>query len=818
MNQYTDKTSEEKARRMLSVIPCGKFNYTEWTGIGMALHHEGLPCSLWEEWSKTDPRRYHPGECEKKWKSFGNGQNKITIATLYYYAIAYGFKDDKADRKQANAPKSSTALNYNPVKDNKEYLTTIFEPDDYVAYVMEAYKDDDGKWKPKEGACRRTQKEILDSLDKHPDDLSATFGKPNKYAGPWVCINAVDGTGRKDKNITAYRYSLVENDDLPLEEQLAKLTDLQLPIKLLVYSGGKSFHALVPIFAKDKEEYDRKVKRLYDLLAQNGYNVDVQNKNCGRLSRFPGFRRNGRWQYIVDRDLGMKSFDEWEAYITGRMKETPGEPTKVEQTSEAEVKAAALRIQAIKAGKIFEITDQECGELIGQIFPDCRYNTTAKQWYFDDGKRWALDAEGMHIEQRATVFSKALYYYSIFLLNDDISDNDVIAFRNACSSLSKRAKRIAAIQDARKVRHFSSEELDANTAFLNCRNGVLNLSTFEFIPHDPTLMLSKITGCKYDPAADGSAWSRFLLQVMQDNAENIRFLQTYVGYMLSGEPNEDCLLILYGATTRNGKGTFCETLMRMFGDYGKSIRPESLAVKKYKDGSAASDDIARLAGVRFVNCSEPAKGMHLDEALVKSLTGGDTITARHLNERFFEFKPQFAIVMNVNYLPKVTDPTLFSSGRVMVLPFERHFSEAEQDKRLKSRLQQSENLSAVLNWAIDGLKFYRSNGLILPESVRTATREYADESDKIKRFFADEMEEAPGINSKVSEVYDRFVSWCHGSGMYTDSKQSFLQMLRTRQLWMKTGTVNGSTAFNVIPGYKLTTFHTVTENLPEEWQ
>lgn len=86
----------------------------------------------------------------------------------------------------------------------------------------------------------------------------------------------------------------------------------------------------------------------------------------------------------------------------------------------------------------------------------------------------------------------------------------------------------------------------------------------------------------------------------------------------------------------------------MMGDYAANARPETLAKKKYVNGSAPNEDIARLAGVRFVNTSEPPKNMELDSSLVKSLTGRDTITARRLNEGSFEFTPQFKLFFNTN--------------------------------------------------------------------------------------------------------------------------------------------------------------------------
>lgn len=487
---------------------------------------------------------------------------------------------------------------------------------------------------------------------------------------------------------------------------------------------------------------------------------------------------------------------------------------EIDHVTEAEVQTIARKILEIEEGKIFPIEDLKCGELIGKLFEDCRYNVTAKSWYWYDGKRWIQDFEGMHIEHAAAVFAEALIYYSKFYVNTDIYHNDMPSFQKDCGSLSKRARRVAAIQDAREIRWFTSDMLDRDKALFNCQNGVLNLDTFEFTPHKPELLLSKIAGCDYNPGSQRKDFLKFVNEIMQNDDDKVRFLQLFTGYVLGGSTKEECFLILFGATTRNGKGTFCETLMRMFGDYGSSIRPESLAVKRNKDGSSPSEDIARLAGVRFLNCSEPAKGLHLDEALVKSLTGGDKITARHLFERSFEFYPQFTIMMNVNYLPLITDTTLFTSGRVLVLPFERHFEEDEQDKGLKLRLQESDNLSAVLNWALEGLKRYKTEGLRKPNCVNKATKEYAEDSDKIKRFFADELIERKGTNVSANDVYQRFTLWCRASGYFAESKQTFFQLLRTRGLLNKTGTVDRKTVKNVISGYILTVNKYIT-NRPD---
>lgn len=176
--------------------------------------------------------------------------------------------------------------------------------------------------------------------------------------------------------------------------------------------------------------------------------------------------------------------------------------------------------------------------------------------------------------------------------------------------------------------------------------------------------------------------------------------------------------------------------MHMMGDYGKTARPDTIALKQNPDGRGPTEDVARLAGARFVNIPEPPKNMVLSAALVKTMTGGDTVTARFLNENSFQYRPQFKLFINTNHLPSVTDTTLFSSGRVKIIPFERHFSEQERDEGLKDFFMEPGRLSAILNWCLDGLWLLRETGFQMPDSVREATEDYRQGSDKTGRFIA----------------------------------------------------------------------------------
>ena len=328
---------------MLQHIPCRSLNYQEWLNVGMALHQEGLPCSLWDDWSRDD-NRYHPGECERKWGTFGNGETRVTMGTVWQMARdygwdpvsnvkVYGFDDmitvdgDPVDtsgwhhEETQQLPPPPATVGYNAAKDITDYLSLVFEPEEKVSYVINAYQDDDGKWKPVGSNNSRTAKQLIESIKKHPDDISDTFGTTNPDAGVWICFNPMDGEGRSNKNVSAYRYALVESDTQDIETQYAILQDLKLPIKVLVHSGGKSLHAIVNIGAVDFKQYQERVDYLYTICRKHGLVVDTQDKNPSRLSRFPGFQRGQKLQYIVAKDIGMSDYVEWRHWIEDEMVE-----------------------------------------------------------------------------------------------------------------------------------------------------------------------------------------------------------------------------------------------------------------------------------------------------------------------------------------------------------------------------------------------------------------------------------------------------------------------------------------------------------------
>lgn len=469
------------------------------------------------------------------------------------------------------------------------------------------------------------------------------------------------------------------------------------------------------------------------------------------------------------------------------------------ETSPADQKLAMLSLyDPLEYG----YNDRGTSELFSKLYRvELKYNTTAKEWYYYNGTVWVKDVGGMKAHSLAKEFFDLLIRYSVSI-NDEEKRQQFYAYY---VKYGNKNKRDTLIKDSMDCLCISGEEFDRNNGLLNCINGTLELSSLTFREHRADDLITKMCNVVYDSTAASEMWDKFISEVMPNDREKQRFLQKALGYSLTGEANLERLFILYGATTRNGKSTLLSTIGHALGDYAANALPETLALKK-KDSRNASEDIARLAGIRFLNVSEPPQSMAFDVALVKSLTGGDIITARRLFENSFEFKPQFTIFINTNYLPKVVDDTLFTSNRVNVITFDRHFSTTEQDPALKQKLITQRNISGIFNWLLEGLALYRKEGLKLPFSVIAATREYAQNSDKFQLFLDDCLEPETGGAVTAKEAYNCYREWCTSNGYFAEAKGKFMDMLRKKKLLSATATVNGKTAFNVINGYILGNF------------
>ena len=336
---------ENELKEALDFISPSALTYDEWLMVGMGLKDSGLPVTVWEQWSTRDAGRYHKGECVKKWESFhGGGASPVTASSIFQLAYSHGWSgpagheldwtDDISagpgaqpegrlvDPRWVEAHELNLPEQWDPADQLKRYLQALFEEDEYVAYVTESFMADD-KRRPTRGSWSRTAKQLIAELDTCGGDLGKVLGDWDPEVGAWICFNPVDGTGRKDANITAYRYALVECDNMELGKQQAIIKQLELPCAALVYSGGKSVHAIVKVDAPDYAEYRKRVDYLYAACQKNGLTIDQQNRNPSRLSRMPGIPRGDKRQVLLETNIGRSCWDEWRDWLEAETDELP---------------------------------------------------------------------------------------------------------------------------------------------------------------------------------------------------------------------------------------------------------------------------------------------------------------------------------------------------------------------------------------------------------------------------------------------------------------------------------------------------------------
>jgi P4 family phage/plasmid primase-like protien len=249
----------------------------------------------------------------------------------------------------------------------------------------------------------------------------------------------------------------------------------------------------------------------------------------------------------------------------------------------------------------------------------------------------------------------------------------------------------------------------------------------------------------------------------------------------------DCEQKLYNHRKSQTQKPTHKKLTDVLGDYARTIQTQTLS-RRSTDGSAASPDIARLKGARLVNMPEPEKGLELNIALVKQLTGGDTYTGRFLNENPIEFRPEFKIYINTNHLPRTTDDTIFSSGRVKLIPFDRHFNQEEQDNGLKEQFRKKECMSAILNWMIDGYRLLQETGLDMPKRIVDAIATYRQDTDIIGQFIIDRTILKDGYRLSANELYSAYSEWAKDNGYRPMNNKNFVAELRPR-LHLKRGNI-----------------------------
>lgn len=320
-------------------------------------------------------------------------------------------------------------------------------------------------------------------------------------------------------------------------------------------------------------------------------------------------------------------------------------------------------------------------------------------------------------------------------------------------------------------------DFDADPMQLGVANGVLDLRRRALLPVSPDLLVTKRCNVAYDPAAACPHWNSFLVDVQPDPSVR-EFIHRWAGYCLTGSVQEQKFIFPHGSGA-NGKSVFVETFAWMMGDYARKIATEML-MQHQRNPQGASPDIVSLKGMRFVYANETEEGRKLAEARIKDMTGGDTLTGRVLYAKTdITFTPTHKLAIVGNHKPEISDISHGMWRRVCLVPFAVTIAATKRDGTLPEKLKQEG--AGILNWALEGLQKYLSNGLAIPKVIDAATAAYRDEQDILGEWIREHCTTGPGLRIKKGDAYRAYVKWCRENGHHPLAQQRFTRRLGDRK-------------------------------------
>jgi len=404
---------------------------------------------------------------------------------------------------------------------------------------------------------------------------------------------------------------------------------------------------------------------------------------------------------------------------------------------------------------------------------DWRYVAAWGRWLVWDGRRWRHEETLAATDLIRSVCRQMAVR----------ADNPKVAAKLATSGTVGGVERLAR-SDRRHAA--TTAEWDADPWLLNTPGGVVDLKTGRMRAHDRADRMTKITAAT--PGGDSPTWRRFLAEVTGGDVALQAYLQRMAGYALTGSTQEHALFFLFG-TGANGKSVFVNTLATILGDYATSA-PMDTFMETRSDRHPT--DMAGLRGARFVAAIETEQGRRWAESKVKSLTGGDKISARFMRQDFFEFFPQFKLFVAGNHKPAIRNIDEAMKRRLHLIPFTITVPPQQRDKHLQQKLLAERD--GILAWAVEGcLAWQRLGRLDPPRCVVDATEEYFEAEDALGRWLDERCVREPNAKSLTADLFNDWRQWAEAAGEFAGSQKRFADLLLTRgvEKWRNTVGLRG---------------------------
>jgi putative DNA primase/helicase len=436
-------------------------------------------------------------------------------------------------------------------------------------------------------------------------------------------------------------------------------------------------------------------------------------------------------------------------------------------------------VQMQRAQAEFAFTDLGNAERFAASFADqLRYCADWKKWLYWNENHWRFDNTGETERKAAAVVRQILSLSAT--LPEESKQKAMASFARRCESAARLGSLLTLAQSQAQLA-VTADAFDSDPWLFNTQNCLIDLQANQVLPHDPARLVTKLSPVVYDPAATCPTWDAFLGRVLADRPELIRYLQKAVGYSLTGETGEQCLFLLYGQGA-NGKSTFLSTIMGILNTYSRQLPMDALLAKTNRQ---IPNDIAALRGARFASAVEADDGSRMAESLVKQMTGQDKLTARFLHGEWFEFDAQFKLWLATNHKPVIRGCDEAIWRRMRLIPFTVTIPAAERDPHLGEQLRQE--WPGILNWALEGCRLWREEGLIPPEDVLAATEEYRGEMDILADFVAQCCVINPLAAALAADTYRAYETWCVKTAERPVGNRTFVRRMRERGLKTKHG-------------------------------
>lgn len=411
--------------------------------------------------------------------------------------------------------------------------------------------------------------------------------------------------------------------------------------------------------------------------------------------------------------------------------------------------------------------------LVEEIALDVRYVSELDMFIEWTGSSWRRSDFASVVEKAKVVLRR---------ISDeaDICQDETIrkALRSHASNSLNRSRLMAACELAKtdlrlRVPH---RRLDSKPFLLPVANGVIDLKAGKLIKGKRQDFMTRASPVAYDPAATCPQFKRFLFDVVGKDKRYAEYVCRLMGYLLTGMTTEQKFYFAHGVGA-NGKSTLFAVIRELLGPDLVSALPADSLMLKIR-GRGATNDLARLDGVRVVLSNEIQEGSQFDEPLLKALTGGDVVTARFLYREFVDYVPKFKLLIAGNHLPLIKGDDIGIWRRVEYLPFTVQIAPEDRDPKLLDKLKRE--LPGILALAVRGCTRWVKDGLQQPDVIKTASAMYRSEMDTLGRWFADCGEVGDGNKWYAGDAYASYQEWSGRNGLNPMSGTAFGRRIKAR--------------------------------------